>query len=61
MTETDDDSETAVPASELRDLAEQFRERSDEAMDLGMIQASDEIKECAVQLEEVLEESTVEC
>lgn len=59
MTEPNEhgDSEIVVPATELVELAEEFRERADEKMDLGMIQASDEIVQCAKDVEALIEES----
>lgn len=59
MTERNDgaDSEIVVPAAKVIELAEEFRERADEKMDLGMIQASDEIVQCAKDLEALIVES----
>jgi hypothetical protein len=58
MTETDEDEDAkdVVPVSELQELADEFRERSEEKLDLGMIQAADEIKQCAKDIEELIEE-----
>ncbi|MGM0398424.1 MAG: hypothetical protein ACQEQY_05465 [Halobacteriota archaeon] len=56
MTDTDDEeTRDAVPAGEIRELAAEFRERSDEAMGLGMIEASDYLEQCAKDLEGLLE------
>ncbi|MFB6109891.1 MAG: hypothetical protein ABEJ60_03325 [Halodesulfurarchaeum sp.] len=52
MTDTEED---AIPVSELEALVDQFRERADDRMSLGLIEASDGINRCADELEELIE------
>ncbi|MFW5965366.1 MAG: hypothetical protein ACOCP3_01285 [Halodesulfurarchaeum sp.] len=52
MTDHDRD---AVAVSELEELVDQFRERADDRMSLGLIEASDGINKCADELEALIE------
>ncbi|MGM0372686.1 MAG: hypothetical protein ACQEQJ_09340 [Halobacteriota archaeon] len=56
MTDTDETPEDAVPVAELETLVDQFRERADDRMSLGLIEASDGINRCADELEALIEE-----
>lgn len=57
MTDTDDTADVeAVPVPELQELVDRFRERADDRMSLGLIEASDGINKCADELEAVIEE-----
>ncbi|AOW79631.1 hypothetical protein HTSR_0431 [Halodesulfurarchaeum formicicum] len=55
MTDTDETPEDAVPVAELETLVDQFRERADDRMSLGLIEASDGINRCADELEALIE------
>ncbi len=48
----------SVPVAEIADLVDQFRERADDRMSLGLIEASDGINKCADELEALIEEET---
>ncbi|MFB6086731.1 MAG: hypothetical protein ABEJ84_08025 [Halodesulfurarchaeum sp.] len=57
MTDTDNGNDRGhVPIEALQDLVDQFRERADDRMSLGLIEASDGINKCADELEAVIEE-----
>lgn len=51
---TDTDTE-AIPVEELEALVDSFRERADDRMSLGLIEASDGINKCADELEALIE------
>ncbi len=58
MTDTEDTEDDAViPVSELRELVDRFRERADDRMSLGLIEASDGINKCADELETLIDEN----
>lgn len=48
----------AIPVTELTDLVDRFRERADDRMSLGLIEASDGINKCADELEALIDEET---
>ena len=58
MTDTDQDSDSreAIPVAELAALVDDFRERADDRMSLGLIEASDGINKCADELEALIED-----
>lgn len=57
MTDTDTSGNgDGVPVAELQELVDRFRERADDRMSLGLIEASDGINTCADELEALLEE-----
>ncbi|MDZ7850347.1 MAG: hypothetical protein U5K70_05895 [Halodesulfurarchaeum sp.] len=57
MTDTENSADDGtVPVAELQDLVDRFRERADDRMSLGLIEASDGINKCADELETVIEE-----
>ncbi|MEF8772778.1 hypothetical protein [Halodesulfurarchaeum sp.] len=59
MTDTDQkDTDEAIPVPELQELLDQFRERADDRMSLGLIEASDGINKCADELETLIEDET---
>jgi hypothetical protein len=55
MTDSDTSGD-GVPVAELQDLVDRFRERADDRMSLGLIEASDGINKCADELETVIED-----
>jgi hypothetical protein len=59
MTDTNqEDTGEAIPVPELQELVDQFRERADDRMSLGLIEASDGINKCADELETLIEDVT---
>jgi hypothetical protein len=58
MTDTDQgaDTDEAIPVAELQELVDRFRERADDRMSLGLIEASDGINKCADELEALIED-----
>jgi|APHM01.1.fsa_nt_gi hypothetical protein len=58
---TDSDRNTdgeVIPVTELADLVDRFRERADDRMSLGLIEASDGINNCADELEALIDDET---
>ncbi|MFW6004690.1 MAG: hypothetical protein ACOCPV_03550 [Halodesulfurarchaeum sp.] len=57
MTDTEErEGGGQVSVAELQELVDRFRERADDRMSLGLIEASDGINKCADELETVIEE-----
>jgi len=52
------DTQDTVPVSDLEALVDSFRERADDRMSLGLIEASDGINKCADELESLIEDET---